>query len=97
VRSNFSSHSAEKSSDHPAEASPRSIGLHNLCELDQADRRRELGILHRGRYAPGGLRVSQVRRYFEDFLCEMIDAIKKATTAGHKNASAQVANIRLLF
>src|SRR5207237_2699557 len=91
------SHSAEKLADDSAEAAARSIRTHDLCELDQTDRRRELRIFHCGRYAPSGLCVSQVRRYFENFFCQMVDAIKKATTAGNENPGAEIAEIRLLF
>ena len=70
--------------------------MHHLCEPDQADRRRELGILHCGRYAPGGLRVRDVRRQLENFLCEMIDTTKKTATAGNENACAEIIEIRLL-
>src|SRR5215831_8907482 len=73
------------------------IALHNLCEPDQANRCRELGILNRGRNAPCGLRMRQVRWYLENFLGEMIDAVKKATATGNEDAGAQITEIRLLF
>src|SRR6266481_2834334 len=91
----FSSHSAEKPSNDSAKPSRRPIRMHHLCEPDQADRRRELGVLHCRRYAPGGLRVRHVRRHLENFLCEMIDTAKKATTAGNENARAEIIEIRV--
>ena len=93
-----SSNSAEKFSEKSAKAPPaRTIGTHYLCELDQADGRRELRIFHCGRYAPRGLRVRQVRRHFENLFCLMVDTIKKATTAGNENAGSEIVEIRLLF
>src|SRR5437016_11787103 len=92
-----SSHSAEEPSKDSAKASRRPIRLHDLCEPDQADRCRELGVLHCGCYAPGGLRVREMRRYLKNFLCEMIDAAKKAATAGDENAGAEITEIWLLF
>src|SRR6266487_539150 len=91
-----SSHSAEEPSKDSAKASRRPIRLHNLCEPDQADRCRELGVLHCGCYAPGGLRVRDVRRHLENFLCEMIDTTKKAATAGNEDACAEIIEIRLV-
>src|SRR5215469_6369551 len=92
-----SSHSTEKLSKKFAEASPRSICLHHLRELDQTDGSRELRIFDGGRYTPGGLRVSQVRRHFENFLRQVINAVKEAATAGNENPGAEIAEKRLLF
>ena len=69
----------------------------SLCESDQTDRRRELRVLHRGCYAPDGLRVCDVRRHLENFFREMIDTIKKAATAGNENAGAEIIDERFLF
>src|SRR6266404_1769152 len=92
----FSSHSAEKPSNDSAKPSRRPICMHHLCEPDQADRRRELGVLHCRCYAPGGLRVRDVRRHLENFLREMIDTTNKAATAGNEDACAEIIEIRLV-
>src|SRR5437016_7001802 len=89
----YSSHSAEKPPKDPANPARWPIRMHHLCEPDQADRRRELGVLHCRCYAPGGLRVRDVRRHLENFLREMIDTTKKAATAGNEDACAEIIEI----
>src|SRR6516225_3108093 len=90
-----SSHSAEKPSKDSAKSSRWPIRMHHLCEPDQANRRRELRVLHCRCYAPSGLRVRDVRRHLENFLCEMIDTTKKAATAGNEDACAEIIEIGL--
>src|SRR5437762_11621227 len=92
-----SSYAAEKPPKEPAKSTRRPIRLHHLCKFDQPNRRRELGILHCRCYAPGRLRVRQVRRHFENLLGEMIDAVKKAAAAGYENTGAKIINERLLI
>ena len=70
--------------------------MHDLRELDQANRRGELGIFHRGRHAPGRLGMRQVGRYFENFSREMIDSAQKTAATSNENAGAQIAEIRFL-
>jgi len=70
----FSSFSAEKFSKNPAKPSSRSIGVHHLRELDQANCGRKLGVLNRGRHTPCGLRVCQICWYFKNVCREMIDS-----------------------
>ena len=71
--------------------------MHHLRELDQANGSRELGIFHRGRHTPCGLRVRQIGRCFENLRREMIDSIQKTAPASNENAGAQLAEIRFLF
>jgi hypothetical protein len=71
--------------------------MHDLRELDQPNRRGELGIFHCGRDTPCCLRVRQVGRYFEKFRREMIDAAQKTAAASNEDAGAQITEIRFLF
>ena len=71
--------------------------MHNLRELNQADRRGELGIFHRRRYAPGRLGVGQVGRYFKNFSGEMIDAAQNTASARNEDTGAEITEIRFFF
>ena len=52
------------------------LGLHGFGVFDEADRGRELRILKGGGEARDGLRVREVHGQAEDFLREMIDALR---------------------
>src|SRR5262249_26028541 len=93
----FSSFSAENFSNKPSKPPRRPIGVHHLCELDQANCTRELGIFQGGRPPACRVRVSRVAGYFENLRREMSDSFQKAAAAGNENAGAQIAQIRFLF